>query len=229
MQKNQFFYKCFRLSAIALLGCLVMLAVSSCSKVEKKSNDPTCVKLTKAQIENWVQKGYINPNDSSNIVRLRTAYGFPGTVFKVFAVIQKGDSVINESLTELTPVDSCNKKHIHLANFITTGIVLVNISDWNIWKGGKSQGKLIDSLQYIQFTPYNYVYSPFTILNYDASAVNKDGTHTADILLGKWPLPCPPCENCRPDACPTTCAVCGGVFIDSTKNITVDPVIKTPQ
>ncbi len=203
---------------------LIFVSVISSCKSGKKPAYPTCVKLTKAQVQNWVKKGFTDSSsaDYMMIVRFKTAYAFPGTGFRVYAIGQRKDGTfIDGSLTELTAVDTCNKKHINLSEYIFTGTNPIRLSDLNIVK---KDGKINDSLRFLQMIPYTYT-DPITHYSFLAFDINGTGENNTTIFYLKNPLPCPPCPNCPKYACPPppTCESCG---TDSTESITpfiIDP------
>ena len=203
---------------LSIVFAATSLFIVSCNGKNVKS--PTCVKLTKAQIQKWVNKGYLNPQDSG-IVRLKAAYAWPGTFYKVYAGVQKADgSLIQESIIALTPVDTC-KDHVNLNEFVFSGTLQVSVADWNIWKtnGGKS---LNDSLAYIQLDPYTYNYQTLPLLAFQDYVVSKDGSRIQVLHMAKTDgiLPCPPCPNCKtPCPPPSTClAPCDAMMTDTTDN-----------
>jgi hypothetical protein len=222
MQKSQFsFKKNFWLLPV-IVAAFFIVTDTSCKPV-KKSNIPTCVKITKAQLQKWVDKGYTDRGnkDYIKIVRFKTAYAFPGTGFRVFVIGQRRDgSLINESLTELTPVDTCDKVHIKLSDFIFTG---TNQSVWSDMKVLKSNGTLIDSLMYLKLTPFDYNDSAtkLNFLAYDFYLVKTGGVIIGPSL--KTPttqgstLPCPPCPNCKACPPPLECTNCNPT-LDTIQN-----------
>lgn len=198
------------------IAAFSLLMITSCCR--KKSTFPTCVKLTKAQIQKWVKEGYTDPANKNYMlsVRFKTAYASPGGVFRVFVTgLRKDGSLINESLTELTPVDTCNKEHIKLSDFIFTGTNPANLSDLGIVQ---SNGKIIDSLQFLQLAPFNYTdpVTKYDFLAYDIFTVKKGGV-ISNSLVPRVGLPCPPCPNCNASSCPPPCTSCGSIA-DSTAN-----------
>ncbi len=202
--------------AIAAFSLVIILSWS-CGK---KAKSPTCVKLTKAQIQKWVNKGYTDstkPNYMASM-QFKTAYAFPGSVFRVFVIgARKDGSLINESLTELTPVDTCNKSHIKLSTYIFTGL---NPADFYQLKILKSNGKIIDSLKYLQLEPFTFTdpTTHFDILAYNNSVVKEGGIILKYTAKGDQVLPCPPCAYCK-DPCPppTGCvAPCNPIKIDTS-------------
>src|ERR1700676_3119058 len=82
MQSNQsLFRKGFLSLLIQLLAVFIIVAVSSCKNTGKKSGPSitssdslgfrmNCVRLTKAQIQAWVDSGWTNPSNSNRIKRL---------------------------------------------------------------------------------------------------------------------------------------------------------------
>jgi hypothetical protein len=222
MQTSSFFQFKRIIVVLSVIFVSSFLVFSTCNG--KNSKNPVCVQLTKAQLKKWATKGYIDPGNSA-IVRIKAAYVWPGTLYKVYAGVQKSDgSLIGESVVELSPIDSCNKSHIKLDDFIFSGTLQVGITDWNIWKtnGGKT---INDSLEYIQFDPYNYNYKSLTLLAFHDYVVKKGGIRSATYHKGQQIemysiLPCPPCPNCK-SACPppSSCtgpAPCTDIAIDTT-------------
>lgn len=198
---------------LLLVAAVFLLTFVSCKKENKY---PVCVQLSKVQIQKWVNKGYIKPNDSTTIVRFKVAYAWPGTIYRVYAVIQdKNGSSNNKSLIELKPVDTCGKSHIHLDDFVFEGTMQARLADWNIWK----KDGINDSLQYIQFVPYDYAYEGLSLLALHDYIIKKGGIPSAVIHPKSEDglLPCPPCPNCKSCPPPTSCTDCGSVAIDSTK------------
>jgi hypothetical protein len=176
------------------------------------SQFPTCVKLTKTQIKEWIKKGYTDPINPDFIksVRFKTAYAFQGSVFRVFVIgLRKDGSIVDESLTELIPIDTCNREHIKLSPFIFTGTNPADLADLEIVK---KNGQLIDSLEYLKLEPYNYTdtASRFDLLAYRVSTITERGYEIQNAKSGKVGLPCPPCPNCNQTSCPASCnGVCG--------------------
>ena len=219
MQKSQIPRNSHRALIFAVLGCFLMLAFTSCGS-GKESKNPTCVKLTKAQIQKWVKKGYTNPTNPDYMTSLRftTAYADPGAVFKVFVmgVRTNGDS-IPETLTELTPVDTDNCK-IKLSTYIFSGVNPFDFSELHILK---EDGTIIDNLEYLKLVPFDY-YEPKSEFNFVAYTpyVIKKGGITSQLLDSAGSiinfLPCPPCLYCKVTSCPTICeGRCGPQKIDS--------------
>ena len=220
MQKNSFAFKKIIWLLSLIIAVISLLSFSSCNG--KKAKDAACVKLTKAQIQKWINKGYTDTTKPNYIASLRfqTAYAGPGTVFRVFVIGQRKDgSLVNESLTELAPVDTCNKSHINLPAFIFVGTVPADWSDLGVLK---NDGKVIDSLEYLQMTPYAYLDpgSKFKLLAYTPYIIKKGGVKSAPELKAYDLLPCPPCPNCKePCPPPEGCiAPCTQASIDTTDN-----------
>src|SRR5690349_15412342 len=95
-----------------LLLCVASAFQFSCNGDDKDEamTDPTCVKLTRDQIQNWIDKGYIDPGVKGTVIRFRTVLSWPKTVFRIYAGVQKLDdgSLIPESEIELSATDdSC--------------------------------------------------------------------------------------------------------------------------
>jgi hypothetical protein len=231
MQEGQSTFK----KSIGLLTLIVaafsMVIISSCN--DKSSNDPVCVKFTKAQIQKWIDKGYINRLDLNPMVSVRftTAYAGPGTVFRVYITgVRKDGSIIKESLTELTPVDSCTKDHIKLSEFIFIGTNPADLSQLGILD---KDGKIVDGLEYLQMTPFDYTdpKTKYDFLAYENSIKKGDGTTMMRPLIhSDQILPCPPCPNCPPSSCPKppTCENCGA-SLDTAKAIHVIDTARVNQ
>lgn len=224
MQTNHFLFKKSSWLLIVLtITTVLMMAISSCGKGGKKSKNPTCVKLTKEQFQKWVKKGYTDPasKDYMTAIRFTTAYAGPGAVYRVYAIGQRKDyTLINESLTELSALDTCNKKHIELSDFIYTGTIPVDLNDLKILKPG---GKLNDSLQYISLRPYDWFDTKikYNFIAYDFSVIMTGDVIVKPLMAEKGiGLPCPPCPNCPVGGCPKppTCEICGPSSTDTIPN-----------
>ena len=85
MQKKQFSFNKTTWLWLPLIAIFSMAVISSC-KCKKKPQYPSCVQLTKAQIQKWVDKGYTDSTKADYMIALqiKTAYAFPGTVFRYF-------------------------------------------------------------------------------------------------------------------------------------------------
>jgi hypothetical protein len=222
MQKSQFSFKKNAWLFLIIAAAFFVVTDSSC-KSGKKSKVPTCVKMTKAQLQKWVKNGYTERGNKNYayLIRLKTTYAFPGTGFSVFVMGQRRDgSLIDESLTELTPVDSCDKVHIKLSDFIFTG---TNQSVWSDINVLNSNGTLIDSLEYLKLTPFDYKDSAtkLNFMAYDFNVIKTGGvimvkTATSPTIQSVS-LPCPPCPNCKACPPPMDCTNCNPT-VDTTRN-----------
>lgn len=223
MQTKQFALKKGTWQYLPIIIAVLSLVIISSCKGGKKSKNPTCVKLTKEQVQNWVKKGY---TDTANIdympvLRFTTAYAGPGAEFRVFVIGQRKDySLITESLTELKPVDTCDKKNIKLTDYIYSGTIPVDLRDLNILN---PNGKVKDSLQYVSLFPYDWA-DPKTKINflaYDFTVMMNGGVIIRPLTAEKGVgLPCPPCPNCPVGGCPKppTCEICGPSATDTIPN-----------
>jgi len=197
----------YQISFIPLLQLLIAiswLALLSCNP-GKQSKVPTCVKLTKAQIQKWVTKKYTDPTNPNHMtsVQFTTAYAGPGAIFRVYVMGVRADGTpIPESLTELTPVDqdACN---IKLPDFLLLGTIPRKLSELNILK---SDGGVMDSLEYLKLVPVEYTdpSTKYQFMAYESYHI-KTGGITLKVEGGVLP-PCPPCPNCiAPCPPPTSC------------------------
>lgn len=178
--------------ALLIIG-VFLLTFLSC-KPGKQSRNPTCVKLTRAQIQKWVNKKYTDPTNPNHMTSLEftTAYAGPGAIFSVYVMGVRNDGTrIPESLTELTPVDKdvCTVK---LSDFLLVGTIPRKLSELNILK---NDGTIIDSLEYLKLVPVDFK-DPTTklyFLAYDNYNIKKGGVtfKYTEVLP-----PCPPCPNC---------------------------------
>jgi hypothetical protein len=197
-----------------------LMVISSC-KGKKESIGPICVKLTKEQIQKWADSGY---GDSTNRnymagVRFRPAYGGQGGSYKIFVQgYRKDGTVITESLTELKPIDTCNKTHIIFTEFITVGVIPFTSKELNIFT---REGKVTGDLKYLEFVPSDYYHkgSGFHFLRLEPYTVKEDGSQIQLRPSTEPPsgLPCPPCQYCKePCPPPTDCkAPCNIEIYDS--------------
>lgn len=218
LKRNQLPFFPYALIIIALF----MVTLLSCNG--KGAKEPTCVKLTRAQLQKWADKGFIKYGQV-NIIRLKVAYAWPGSAYKVYAVVQTAEngSMINESLIELKPLDSClkdHKGHIKLDDYASSGTIPANLEDWDIWKKDGSK-KINDSLDYIQLEPYDYPYRELRLMALHDYKVKKGGIRTPVLhpMINKVDglLPCPPCPNCKqPCPPPSSCTAPCEIKIDST-------------
>jgi|GEM_PF-3414922 len=207
MQSRQFTIK-KKIWLLPFAMAVITLMVFSTCKRKKGNSDPTCVKLTKKQIQKWVDKGYTNPKDTNYMasVEFHTAYANPGDVFRVFAIGRnaKGD-LMSKTLTELTPVDSCIKSHIHLKKYIFIGAVPATLDELEILDGINVKA----NLEYLRMLPYTEyeARSKFDMLAYTGFVHAK---LTSKRLYRLALPPCPPCPNCKgpcppPTSCPPGC------------------------
>lgn len=220
MEANSVPFKKNRALLPWIIAICLMPSLFSCK--EKYPKQVSCVKLTNEQLKKWVNKGYLNPQDST-IIRLKAAYAWPGILYKVYAGVQQSNgNLIEESVIALSPVDTCTKNHIKLDEFVFSGTLQVNVADWKIWKTGGGKA-LDDSLQFIRLDPYSFVYEGLPLLAYRDYITKKGnvqipGQHyTAQKTIYSI-LPCPPCPNCKnPCPPPYICvAPCTGPQMDTT-------------
>lgn len=207
--------------ALLIIGAF-LLTLLSCSS-GKHSKIPTCVKLTRSQIEKWVKKGYTDPTNPNYMtsVEFTTADAGPGAVFRVFVIGVRGDGTrIPESLTELTPVDK-DACVIKLSDFLLIGTIPRRLSDLQILK---KDGNIIDSLEYLKLVPVDYEdpTTKYQFLAYENYNIMTGGVirNVLDTVGYKIVLPpCPPCPNCiAPCPPPRSCVgtPCEPVFsVDS--------------
>jgi hypothetical protein len=223
MLTNQFSFIKSKWYLLPFAFLLFSLMVASSCNPGSNSKNPTCVKLTKAQFQKWVKSGYTNSKNKDYIsaVQFRTAYAFPGTIFKVYVIGQRADGTfVNESLTELKTIDTC-KTAGKLSEFIFLGTLPATIAELGVFN---SDGNVIDSFEYLKMDPYNFndPTSHYDYLAYNVSVVTKSaGRTTTAFAKAQIGLPCPPCPNCNPSACPKppTCITCGPDATDSTEKL----------
>jgi hypothetical protein len=210
----------FKKNLLPLVFLFIMVSVAagifSCKNGKQSltnSTSVTCVRLTKDQLQQWVNAGYTDSTKPNYIVavRIKTAYAGPGTEFRVYAVGQRKDgSLIDSSLTELNTADSCGQ--ISLSEFVFTGSCFADFKKMHIWK---PNGTVNDSLKYIKLTPYSYsdTSAHIDLLAYNAESVGIP-TGFGGNMKSTLP-PCPPCPSCTV-YCPPGCnGKCGTGSVDS--------------
>ncbi len=191
--------------AIAVVS---LLTISSCKeKKEKKKalvTSPSCMMLTKTDINQWVTNGYTDTSaaNKNRIIWLRfiTSWKGAGTEFDVKVEGLRDDkdrnSIVSGSETKLTSGSSCI---ISLPAAIGLSSNSCKLSDLNILE---PNGTLKSNFDYLLLTPEanptdpNYMSFKMTVF-YTAGSTPEGGT-----------LPCPPCINCKypcPDDCPLPC------------------------
>jgi len=177
------------LSPLAFLLIVFSLFVFvSCNK--KQANSPTCMKLTKKQINHWVKEGMTKGENSIAYLRVKTAYGGPGTVFRTFVtgLTIKGE-IVPESLTELVPGDDCI---IGLDDtYMVIGSSIFKVPYDKIFE----KDELKKGISEITFVPYvDDTTTIFKMLNYTTRS--QEGLFTIEAL--EQDVLCPPCKNCIP-------------------------------
>lgn len=200
--------------AVVVFASLAIL--SSCKDQKKAKADftgkPTCMKLTKAQLQDWVRDEYTKPGDTDYIETMifYTGYAGPGSDFHLNVRGLKTDNKeVPESRLDL---DSTNDNCIaSLPDYISISSNSLNRSDLGIFD---ATGKLDKNFAYLQLKPNVFTdpASKSQYLIYDVTVVNSDGSTRP---LAKGTLPCPPCPYCRP-YCPPSCTSGCSTSIDST-------------
>lgn len=171
-----------------LLFVLSSFIFISCK--EKHATGPTCMKLTKNQINDWVKKGFTSGKDPIVYLRLKTAYSGPGTVFRTFVTgLTMTGNVVPESLTELIPGDKCA---VSLDDtYMVIGASIFKVPYNKLFE----KGELKNGITEITFIPYtDDTTTIFKMLNYTIRS--QEGQFTIDA--SEQNVLCPPCANCIP-------------------------------
>jgi hypothetical protein len=188
------------------LAMIITLAVLSSCKDQKSSKSsftgrPTCMKLTKAQLQDWVRDEYTKPGDPDYIQTLifYTSDAGPGTDLQVnVRGLKTNDMEVPGSRLDLDSTnDNCTP---NLPDYISIGSNSIPRSELGIFD---ATGKLEKNFSYLQLKPTVFT-DPTTktqYLIYDVTVVNSDGSTRP---LAKGTLPCPPCPYCVPK-CPVGC------------------------
>lgn len=186
-----------------LLFVLSSFIFVSCN--EKKATSPTCMKLTKEQINDWVKKGFTAGKDPIVYLRLKTAYSGPGTVFRTFVTgLTITGSVVPESLTELKPGDKCEVSMDD--TYMVIGSSIFKVPYNKLFE----KGELKKGINEITFVPFiDDTTTIFKMLNYTLR--NQEGLFT--LQASEQAVLCPPCANCIPPNPPG----CKESKIDSTR------------
>ena len=202
------------LTPFLLVAAFTIFLLSACKWDRPAGEKPICVKLTKKDIQNWIDEGFIKPGDAAKLtVHLRAGYTFPGKGFWLYAALQKEDgSIIEKSITKLDKVDTCSVAHIKLSPYILLAAMRTPLSEWKIWDGDK----LKDSFSFVRLEPENYrdpkgisylALNEYIIDKSGNIITNTTNTGTVSYITA---LPCPPCDNCRLP-CPTECSNCNKI------------------
>jgi hypothetical protein len=151
------------------------------------------MKLTKEQIQNWIKKGFTSGKDSIVYLRIKTAYGGPGTVFRAFVegLTEKGD-LVPQSLTELKAGDKCE---VGLDD--TYMVISPCINKFSYAKFFEKE-ELKKTINEIILVPETIIDKPTTLKFLNYRIKDQEGVFTFDSIdtIGGYFLPCPPCRNC---------------------------------
>ena len=159
------------------------------------------MKLTKAQLQDWVRDEYTKPGDTDYIETMIFYTGYAGPVSD-FQLNVRGLKTNNTEVTgSRLDLDSTNDKCTpNLPDYISIGSNSITRSDLGIFD---ATGKLEKNFSYLQLKPTVFT-DPTTktqYLIYEVTVVNSDGSTRP---LAKGTLPCPPCPYCVPK-CPVGC------------------------
>lgn len=197
-------FRNYVLGAIALTCFILLTFLPSCKEQGKAKADftgkPTCMKLTKAQLQDWVRDDYTKPGNTDYIETMifYTGDAGPGSDFTLNVRGLKTDEkeVPGSRLDLDSTNDNCT---VNLPYPYSIGSNSIKRSDLGIFD---ATGKLEKNFAYLQLKPNVYT-DPATktqYLIYDVTVVNEDGSTRP---LAKGTLPCPPCPYCVPK-CPVT-------------------------
>jgi hypothetical protein len=202
MQTSQFsFKKSIWLMPLAII-VFFLLGISACNgkkdkKNEKENLSPSCMTLTRDQINKYWVPTYTNPsNPEKNLISILKFYSAYNHESGSFTVNVQAFNKFNTSLgdpIDLSPGVACGVK---LPSLVQGRSNDIDLSALNILK---ADGTLVDNFDQIILTPGFVEINGFDFLKYDLAIV-IGGTSTP----GPPPLPCPPCVNCKP-ACPEDC------------------------
>jgi hypothetical protein len=175
-------------SAFFIVALSLFILVSC--KEKKYATNPTCMKLTKEQIQNWIKKGFTSGKDSIVYLRIKTAYGGPGTVFRAFVegLTGKGD-LVPQSLTELKAGDKCE---VGLDDTYMVISPCINKFSYEKFFEKMELKKAINEIIIVPETIVDTT-TKLKFLNYRIK--DQEGVFTLDTMDWKF-LPCPPCPNC---------------------------------
>ena len=170
---------------VLLIVVLALLTLTSCK--DKHATKPTSMKLTKKQIDNWIEKKLTSGKDSIAYIRLKTAYAGPGTVFRTFVTgLRMNGEPIPESFTELQPGDSTIV--LLYDNYMVIGSSIFDFPYDKLFE----KGSLKKGINEITFFPFVDTSTRYSMLNYHPKGP-KDA-----LIMKETDVLCPPCANCRP-------------------------------
>lgn len=192
-------FRNYVLGAITISCFILLTFLPSCKEQEKAKADftgrPTCMKLTKAQLQDWVRDEYTKPGNPDYIETLILYTGFPGpgSDFQLnVRGLKKDDTEVPGSRLDLDSTnDNCTPK---LPAYYSIGSNSIARSELGIFD---ATGKLEKNFSYLQLRPnvFTDTATKTNFLIYDITVVNSDGSTRP---LAKGTLPCPPCVYCRP-------------------------------
>jgi len=216
---------CNRGMGMGAIAIIMAIAILSSCKDQKSSTAsftgrPTCMKLTKAQLQDWVRDEYTKPGDTDYIETMifYTGYAGPGSDFQLnVRGLKTNDTEVTGSRLDLDSTnDNCTP---NLPDYISIGSNSITRSELGIFD---ATGKLEKNFSYLQLKPNVYT-DPATktqYLIYDVTVVNSDGSTRP---LAKGTLPCPPCPYCVPK-CPVGCTPPCPEPVDSTVEKTIEKI-----
>jgi hypothetical protein len=175
---------------VLVISCLGILASCVDPKTKATITGPTCVTLTKDQIQKgWIDPGYTKPGATDKItwLKLYTSYGGPETNFSANVHGMETDNTEPAgSKLDLNTGTDCNVK---LPDDLAIGSNSIDISTLDIFN---ADGTVKKELEYVKFTPQLFP-SNRTFMNYAVEVVYTTGAQQKGGTL-----PCPPCIYCRP-------------------------------
>ncbi len=197
---------CNRGIGMGAIAIIMTMAILLSCKDQKRSTAsftgrPTCMKLTKAQLQDWVRDEYTKPGDADYIETMifYTSDLGPGSdlLVNVRGLKTNFEEVPDSRLDLDSTNDNCTP---NLPKYLNYGSNSINRSELGIFDAA---GKLQKNFAYLQLRPTVFTdpINKTQHLMYDITVVNSDGSTRP---LAKGTLPCPPCPYCVP-RCPDDC------------------------
>lgn len=192
-------------SSIFLFAIFALFTLLSCN--EKNAKHPTCVKLTKKQIDNWEKKGFTSGKNPIVYLWVKTAYAGAGTTFRTFVTGMTADGkMVPESFIELQAGDKCEVSFDD--TYMVSGASYFKFPYNKLFENGS----LKKGIKEIILVPESKQENGFWWLNYTMSSQEGVFSLEKDESTG---ILCPPCPNCIPPNPPK----CVDQYMDSTAAI----------
>lgn len=191
------------LLSLAILGMLSLLTFSCKDEVRNFNNikpddsEPTCMTLTKDQIEdNWVPT-YTDPaNPAETKITVLRFYAYFNPETNGYSISVQALNNAGKPLGKLIDLNRGKGCDQNLPPLITSKNYDVELSSLQMLK---DDGTLIDFFTKLIVTPASTDIGGLNFLKLDMTVATEDGTTSRGSGL-----PCPPCPNCKPP-CPDWC------------------------